>query len=239
MTNIATNNGSVVIKNGSVGTDCGCCGGWYCEGGDSGCNSCDSTPPSVLHAQFTLTVHDGSKTFAVPLKRTGGTLSRDGGVCDEYVVYWGSIGNIYDYLLQHPEVVFLSEEFEDSGIYPVISFTYNGQQVSYPFSGAIFVRFNGRCGPFEQATVENEYRLPNAVSIVFHWGYGMQWFAAPSGRVVSPTPTSKIYLGDPYRHSGGGTCYADWPGVDIPSIGGSYSTLTPNGSISLSITSVE
>lgn len=27
---IATKNGSVIVKDGSVGTDCGCCGGWYC-----------------------------------------------------------------------------------------------------------------------------------------------------------------------------------------------------------------
>lgn len=27
---IATKNGSIIVKDGSVGTDCGCCGGWYC-----------------------------------------------------------------------------------------------------------------------------------------------------------------------------------------------------------------
>lgn len=32
MSNIVTQNGSVVVAGGSVGTDCGCCGGrWYCS----------------------------------------------------------------------------------------------------------------------------------------------------------------------------------------------------------------
>lgn len=30
MSNIATKNGSVIVKDGSIGTDCRCCGGWYC-----------------------------------------------------------------------------------------------------------------------------------------------------------------------------------------------------------------
>lgn len=39
MTNIATKNGAVVVKDGSVGTDCGCCGSGLCV--------CDATSVSV------------------------------------------------------------------------------------------------------------------------------------------------------------------------------------------------
>jgi hypothetical protein len=30
MTNIATKNGQLLVKDGKLQTDCGCCGGWYC-----------------------------------------------------------------------------------------------------------------------------------------------------------------------------------------------------------------
>lgn len=39
MTNIATKNGSIIVKDGSVAEDCNCCGGWYCYD-----NPCDYQP---------------------------------------------------------------------------------------------------------------------------------------------------------------------------------------------------
>lgn len=39
MTNIATKNGSVILKNGSIAEGCGCCGEWYCYD-----NPCDYSP---------------------------------------------------------------------------------------------------------------------------------------------------------------------------------------------------
>lgn len=43
---IATKNGSVIVKDGSIGTECGCCGEWYCCTDLYGC----PTPPKVTVA---------------------------------------------------------------------------------------------------------------------------------------------------------------------------------------------
>ena len=33
---LATKNGSLIVKNGSIAENCGCCGGWYCNANDGG-----------------------------------------------------------------------------------------------------------------------------------------------------------------------------------------------------------
>lgn len=44
---IATKNGSVILKSGSVAQNCGCCGGWTCYPPTLYCNVCPSPPQSL------------------------------------------------------------------------------------------------------------------------------------------------------------------------------------------------
>lgn len=59
MTNIATKDGAVVVKDGSIGTDCACCGsGWYCytpSCGECPCNYAAALP-STLSASLSFDI---------------------------------------------------------------------------------------------------------------------------------------------------------------------------------------
>jgi len=46
MTSIATKNGSLIVKDGSVAENCNCCGGWYCYQGTCPCNGFSPVCPS-------------------------------------------------------------------------------------------------------------------------------------------------------------------------------------------------
>lgn len=38
---IATKNGSIIVKDGSIAEGCGCCGGWWCDSSANGCWCCN------------------------------------------------------------------------------------------------------------------------------------------------------------------------------------------------------
>lgn len=50
---LATKNGAVIVKDGKVAENCGCCGGWWCYGG---CG-CSDVRPSVLSATLSFSLN--------------------------------------------------------------------------------------------------------------------------------------------------------------------------------------
>lgn len=70
---IATKNGVPIIKDGSIATGCGCCGGWWCYGASCPCNYVKTLPPT-LHA--TLSFSLSSNMYGIALGNfTGAFLS--------------------------------------------------------------------------------------------------------------------------------------------------------------------
>lgn len=68
MTNIATKNGSIIVKDGSVGTDCGCCGEWYCYDSRCQCPASSITGVSVVatasnHLRHSRHISQDGKTW--------------------------------------------------------------------------------------------------------------------------------------------------------------------------------
>lgn len=57
--NIATRNGAIITKDGKLGTDCACCGGWYCY--SAGCGTCPcnyaKTLPGTLSATLSFEIN--------------------------------------------------------------------------------------------------------------------------------------------------------------------------------------
>jgi hypothetical protein len=49
---LATKNGSLIVKDGKIAENCGCCGGWYCYGG---CG-CSDQRPSALSASLSFSM---------------------------------------------------------------------------------------------------------------------------------------------------------------------------------------
>jgi len=93
MTNIATKNGSVIVKDGKLAESCGCC--------NEGC-PCVNSLPSVIYANVTLTAvfysygdatnpGGGSATISLPFTRIPGFHSQ----CGAYAAAWGLIDNAY------------------------------------------------------------------------------------------------------------------------------------------------
>lgn len=92
MTNLATKNGSLIVKDGKLQTDCGCCGGWYCyQGcrintccpGDGGFwENCQGQAPTVsaFGVTFTLTVFDARYGWS------GGLILQTGPSGEKYVL---------------------------------------------------------------------------------------------------------------------------------------------------------
>ena len=52
MTNLATKNGSLIVKDGKLAEDCGCCGGWYC------CESSVCAANDVQSVTVTISAQD-------------------------------------------------------------------------------------------------------------------------------------------------------------------------------------
>ena len=61
---IATKNGSVILKDGSVAQNCGCCGGWYCYPDSCPCNYSKQMPQSL---QATLAFTLASNMYGIAL----------------------------------------------------------------------------------------------------------------------------------------------------------------------------
>lgn len=61
---IATKNGSVILKSGSVAQNCGCCGGWYCYPDSCPCNYSKQMPQSL---QATLAFTLSSNMYGIAL----------------------------------------------------------------------------------------------------------------------------------------------------------------------------
>lgn len=51
---IATKNGAIIVKDGKFAENCGCCGGWYCSGGDQSC-VCPTESISGITVSITAT----------------------------------------------------------------------------------------------------------------------------------------------------------------------------------------
>jgi len=55
---LATKNGSLIVKDGKIAEDCGCCGGWYCYSQALYCNAFRCVPPNTLSLSLSAS-HSG------------------------------------------------------------------------------------------------------------------------------------------------------------------------------------
>ena len=86
MTNLATKNGSLIVKDGKIAQDCGCCGGWYCYNHQcqcvtSGASSITTVDINItgqdwlLHNSYTAGGQQYYGSYLVQFSRLNGTIS--------------------------------------------------------------------------------------------------------------------------------------------------------------------
>jgi len=215
---LATKNGSLIVQDGKIAEDCGCCGGWYCDGGQ--CDSCVSgVAPSVINAVFTLQVRDGQSVIPLRLLRKAGPGADYN--CAPYMASWGNqLAFGYDATLS-PSITFATGGTFSNGT-PVV--------VTFPYVGSVEVTFTNSCyrGPGGDGAVDPmrvQVDVTNGNSVL----YPFRWSFAPAG-------TYTHLAGAHVSHAN--PCFSDWPGVSaVPVRAGPQ--FEYSGSLSLSVISVE
>lgn len=165
---LATKNGSLIVKSGSIAENCNCCaGGWYCF------NQCDSCPagiiPAAVRVQIAFTMGDGSTTFQMRLVRAQTNQQIiDFGACPLYGGTNGAPGGLG----------------YDSTLSPNITFTVNrqfGGPISKTFQIGIVTNIL-----FLDSCNGNDAILSSGFSSSFD---DMQWYFTGTG-TVSPFVSS-------------------------------------------------
>jgi hypothetical protein len=60
---LATKNGSIIVKDGKLAENCGCCGGWYCDG--KSIDNCCNASSLVVELNFSASPQLGDPAFGV------------------------------------------------------------------------------------------------------------------------------------------------------------------------------
>lgn len=199
MTNIATKNGSIIVKGGSVAEGCNCCGGWYCDAAP-GCNSCESgTVPEVLTADVTFSVFGSTRTLERQLQRV-----QDEPQCHAYNL----------------DLTF------GQGPFTLLGATCNGFPIDLGFQGRISIKFTGPCGYRELLPGLTDFIDPQENQVVViafpgSSGLNLSWIIAPDARTYNPAPGTPFpgreFMSDTiYKHTGGGMCYGDVGPIVFP-----------------------
>lgn len=214
---LATKNNAIIVKDGKLAENCGCCGGWYCY--DEKCVSCQSGAyPVAINTSVEMHVNDGSVTFNAKLVR-GPT--QDQGACASYGFYVGPCAN--------PRQVGYT-----SLIAPTVQFTYTdlGQtfQARFTVSMGIALDFGGSC-----FTANNDGQLTPYQTRLSFSDLRTNCIVAPLRFNVASGPV----VGNALMSTSAPLCYADYPGVSGLSISAGSDFVKYGGTISLTVLSVE
>lgn len=216
---LATNNGSIIVKDGRLAESCACCGDnkWYCDGGV--CASCVSgSYPSAIYTSITMAVNDGEVTFPAKLVLFS-TLDQGIGVCAEYVFSVGALANPRSVGYSNQSAPVITFTFQDIG--PPIQLTRQiSMGLSLKFGGACFQAFGG-------AAV-----TPNQFSIAFSDLRQASFLTELQFDVAQ-------FVGPQFISSSSPMCYADWTGVSALPMSAGTAFKKYGGNLSLSVLSVE
>lgn len=225
---LATKNNAIILKDGQIAENCGCCGGWYCDD----CTSCEGGAiPSVINALFTMTVNDGSCQFPLRMVRAESDVRMTPFSCGLYVAYWG-VGANPNWL-----------GYQDADAH--ITFTFdagygNPQQIRFDFSGAVGLLFTGACYQFN-ADTSMKNRIELTTNDLNGYLVPFQWRLKDGASVIDGVQgtLSRRYISPEYVSRSSGLCYSDMPAFSGIPISAGLFYKTYDGTIGLSVTSVE
>jgi len=208
---LATKNGSLIVKSGSLAETCNCC--------SANCTSCQSgLYPNTINASVRMTVNDGTTTFAVTLKKLFSTTHPSNGanigLCAEYLYSIGAGANPGEVGYEPAEPPRISFTYQDIGPPAQINLSINFR-MSLSFGGDFF-------RPDGSATV-----VPRG-SALFCFGFqnvgGLVW--------------NLFNVGGSYSSSASPLCYLDYAGVSNLAIKAGTDFKKYPGTFSMSITGV-
>lgn len=231
---LATKNNAIIVKDGKLAENCGCCG----------CGACLSgTVPTTIRVQFTLTANDGMVSFEVPLRTPGLGDDGQGRICNAYSAFWGNAHDLgfagngpWFNQVDIPFIqTMMTYTYQGSDSYSG-SDSYIGSQLTFYVSNFIEVAFVGNNGVGLGAAYSPR------ITFVSSLGYlDFQWGPTPSPLVYYQFGGRQIYYHTPpYQSEGTAMCYSNWPGlVALPIQGGFPYYPTRTGAVSITVNSVE
>jgi len=213
---LATKNNAIILKDGKLAQDCGCCGGWYCY---KQCDSCKSGKiPAYVRTSITYTMGDGSTTFSMRLRRMQTESEVTQGACPSY------IGRSNAWPIR---------EDGDPTLGPRITFTnIYKTRITYDINIAVALSFTDLC------TAQNAVRIEAGDNIYF----GSGWMLTPGASVAvgASLVQGNTFAGASFVSVANGLCYGDYLGSGpIPIETKSGGLQIYRGTLSLSVTGVE
>jgi hypothetical protein len=214
---LATKNNALIVKDGKIAENCGCCGGWYCY---KQCDSCKTGAiPSAIRTSITYTMGDGSTTFAMRLVRMQTNSQVQQGYCPDF------LGRSSAWPVN---------QGGDPALSPQITFTLNSgfrQTVSIFISLAL--SFTDYCAAGNAVIIQTGDNL----------NFGFKWQLVAGGRVANGASlvNGNTFTGPPFVSSAAsGMCYGDYPGSGPIPIKTNTGTATDYyGTLTLTVTGVE
>ena len=213
---LATKNNAIIVKDGKLAENCGCCGGWVCVR----CG-CSGAIPNKLRATFSMVTPYGSCSLNLTLLKASSSGTYPDDSCGFYSTGWGTSNQCrlvpgYD-----------------------ASITNNDIQTSYgtprKMSGVLSIAFLPPCSTFNGTELASGVVINGAGDFpcanFFAWWLGTKTYNFGGGG-TTPEP---IVI--PSFRSLASPCYTDFPAAT--SAVGIYDAAIYTGSVSLTVTGAE
>ena len=210
---IATKNNAIIVKDGKLAENCGCCGGWYCYS----CG-CKGAQPTKLYATFQLSTQYGSASLSLTLQKVSGPPYS----CNAYSTAWGSSLDKF----------IAPKSFDYSITNNLINTSYGTQE---RFTGVIEIAFFPACTTYNDTAYSNDFAVVTASGVYsdfYIWWLGNSGWDYPRSSPISQTPVVV-----PSYSSSVSPCYADFP--QITSVAGVFDSPIYYGTASLTVTGAE
>jgi hypothetical protein len=213
---LAIKNNAMIVKDGKLAEDCGCCGGWYCF-----CAMCPKGfAPLRIKCDCTLSVGGSSVTYSIRLVSSASLAFNYPG-CGTYQAIWGTGQTCIPCNAVFPEI------------------TIGG--ATYNFPGILFIRFASCVNGLEnRIEVTGGYDI-SAVWLGWALRSGAQNVSSYGGYAPAPFPEALHWLSSSEYISQSNPCYLDCPPIGpIPiTVGMPVGQTNFDGTLTLSITGYE